>query len=94
MVVVYKTGTLTYQIARRLVKLDKIALVNLVLGEKAVPELIQDEATPERMAAELERFITDSNYGTDVTRTLLRVPSLLGGRGASQRVADLIGEYL
>jgi lipid-A-disaccharide synthase len=94
MVVVYKTGGLTYQIARRLVKLDKIALVNLVLGEKAVPELIQDEATPECMAAELERYVTDTNYCAGVTRTLQRVPSLLGGRGASQRVADLIGEYL
>jgi lipid-A-disaccharide synthase len=94
MVVVYKTGALTYMIARRLVKLDKIALVNLVLGEKAVPELIQHEATPARMAAELGRYLTDDEYRRTVTRSLHRVPSLLGGRGASQRVADAIREYL
>ncbi len=94
MVVVYKTGALTYMIARRLIKLDKIALVNLVLGEKAVPELIQHEATPERMAAKLERFFTDDNYRQIVASSLQRVPSLLGGMGASARAAEAIREYL
>jgi len=93
MVVVYKTGLLTYMIARRLVKLDSIALVNLVLGKKVVPELIQHEATSERMAAELERFLIDEPYRLSVIESLRRVPSVLGGVGASERTAEMIREY-
>jgi len=94
MVVVYRTGTMTYLIARNLVKLDKIALVNLVLDEKVVPELIQNEANSFRMAEETEKYLRNDEYRLSVTRSLARVPSLLGGMGASARVAEAIGEYL
>jgi len=94
MVVVYRTGSVTYQIARRLVKLDKIALANLVLGEKVLPELIQGEATPESIVAELEKLWNDEIYYGQVQEKLHTVPDLLGGKGASRRTADLIGEYL
>ncbi|HWR82922.1 MAG TPA: lipid-A-disaccharide synthase, partial [Candidatus Deferrimicrobium sp.] len=56
MIVIYKTGFITYHIARRLVRLDNIALANLVLGEKVVPELIQSQAYPERILSELSKF--------------------------------------
>ncbi|MCD6249498.1 MAG: lipid-A-disaccharide synthase [candidate division Zixibacteria bacterium] len=94
MVVVYKTGSLTYQIAKRLVKLDKIALVNLVLGKKVVPELIQSEATGEKMATELSRYWSDRDFCERTEAELKRVPSLLGGTSASQRVAEVLAEYL
>lgn len=94
MVVVYKTGWITYQIARRLVELDKIALVNLVLGEKAVPELIQGEMAPKRMADEIGRYLDDNDYRARVSDSLSRVPGLLGGAGASQKAADAIARYL
>ena len=94
MVVVYRTGFMTYLIARNLVKLDKIALVNLVLDKKVVPELVQKEATTRRMAAELERYLLDTRYRSSVAESLGRVPSLLGGKGASARTAAVIGEYL
>ncbi|MDH4156085.1 MAG: lipid-A-disaccharide synthase [candidate division Zixibacteria bacterium] len=94
MVVVYKTGVLTYLIARRLVKLDKIALANLVLNEKVVPELIQGQANTGRILAELDRFKDDAAYYQEVAAKLQRVPGLLGGRGASERAAELVGEYL
>ncbi len=94
MVVVYKTGMLTYQIAKRLVRLDKIALANLVLGEKVVPELIQHEASPANMLVELERYVDDKDYRRDVVSKLNRVPGLLGGEGASERAAKLIAQYL
>jgi len=93
MVIVYKTGTITYQIARRLIKLDKIGLVNLVLGEKVVPELIQNEVIPSRIVAELNRFVTDrAHYGQTVA-ALSRVPAVLGGTGASDRAARLIVDF-
>jgi lipid-A-disaccharide synthase len=94
MVVIYKTGFITYQIARRLVKLDTIGLVNLVLGEKVVPELIQREANPQRIAAELDKFIMQKSYCDEVTNRLGRLPDILGGKGASERTARLLGEYL
>ncbi len=94
MVVMYRTGFVTYQIARRLVKLDKIALVNLVLGEKAVPELIQNEATPGALAKELGRYWEDGHYRAEVIEKLGQVPGVLGGRGASVNAAGVIEEYL
>ncbi len=94
MVVIYKTGFLTYQIARHLVKLDKIALVNLVLNEKVVPELIQEQASPERIAVELEKLYTDRAYFEAIKDKLNQVPKLLGGEGASERAANLIAAYL
>ncbi len=94
MVVVYKIGFVTYQIAKHLVDLDAIGLVNLVAGEKIVPELIQHEASPENMAAAIAGFIND---GEDLGRTvekLRAIPEKLGGTGASERTAKLIGSYL
>ena len=94
MVVIYKTGFITYQIARRLVKLDTIGLVNLVLGEKVVPELIQHEAAPQKVSAELDKYIMQKSYTDEVTARLRRVPEILGGKGASDRAARLLCEYL
>ncbi len=94
MVVVYKTGFVTYQIARRLIKVDKIALVNLVLGEKCVPELIQRAATPRRMVGELEKLWTDETCYESVRGKLNRLPQLLGGEGASARAAGHIAGFV
>ena len=94
MVIVYKTGLVTYQIARRLVKLNDIGLVNLALGERVVPELIQDRATATAMAAEVQRFLNDEVYAQSVLHKLSRLPPLLGDRGASARAATLVNEYL
>ena len=94
MVVVYKTGFITYQIARRLVKLDMIGLVNLVLGEKVVPELIQNAATPEAMASEMAKYLRDASYYSGVQAKLGRLPEILGGTGASGRAAEIVSRYL
>ncbi len=90
MVVIYKTGWITFQIARRLVKLDHIALANLVLGKRVVPELIQHQATPETMAVELSRYFDDDTYRESTIRDLQRTSGILGGRGASERAARAI----
>ena len=94
MVVIYRTGWVSYQIARRLVQLDNIALVNLVLGKRVVPELIQNDANPSRMYDELSQLLTDDQYRRNMQDQLATVPSLLGGLGASRRAAEAIGEYL
>lgn len=90
MVVVYKTGNITYQIARRLIKIDKIALVNLVLNDRVAPELIQHDATPDTMLAALSQLYTDEERYSATCLRLNEVPSLLGGTGASARAASMI----
>ncbi len=94
MVIVYKTGFVSYQIARRIVKLDAIGLVNLTLGRKVVPELIQHEFTPENMAAQISRYAQDDTYRRQTIADLQRLSQILGGVGASERVAAIIEEYL
>lgn len=94
MVVIYKTGWMTYQIARRLIHLDRIALANLVLDDKVVPELIQSEANPGAMLRALERYVSDREYFDTVSARLRKTASILGGPGASSRAAERIGEFI
>lgn len=94
MVIVYKTGWITYQIARRLVTIPSIGLVNLVLGKTVVPELIQGEATPDRIFAELERIWKSRSEYEAIRHNLLGLSSLLHGRGASDRAAAVVAKYL
>lgn len=90
MVVVYKTGILSYLIARQLVRVDHIALANLVLGQRIVAELIQKQATPGNMVEALSKLADDESLYRTVTEKLHSVPELLGGAGASRRAAELI----
>ncbi len=94
MVVIYRTGEITFQIAKRLVKLDKIALANLVMDEKVVPELIQHDASPEGIFLELEKFWNDNEYYDQTVEKLKNIPIILGGTGASERTAKIISEKL
>ena len=64
--------------------------MNLVLDDNVVPELIQGEASPDRMLAELERLHDDEGHYDVVRARLNEVPSLLGGTGASERAAEMI----
>ena len=59
MVIVYRMSPLTYRLARRLVTLDTIGMVNLIAGEKIVPELVQDAFTPDAVAREAVSMLTD-----------------------------------
>ena len=89
LIVVYRTSNLTYQIARRLVKLDRIGLVNIVAGEKVAPELIQDEFTPEAAAAQLLPMLTARAVRGRFDQELQGVRAKLGEPGASKRVAEI-----
>jgi len=94
MVVMYKTGWITFQIAKRLVKLDSIALINLVLGKKIVPELIQHHANAEEISKIISLLWENERAYNHVQDELHKVPSLLGGKGASERAAAAIVEVL
>jgi lipid-A-disaccharide synthase len=90
MVVVYRVSPLTYRLGRRLVKLDTFAMVNLIAGERIVPELIQDDFTPEAAAREAVSMLTDRDRARTVRRGLARVRERLGPPGASRRAAESI----
>jgi lipid-A-disaccharide synthase len=90
MVIVYRVSPLTYRVGRRLVTLDTFGMVNLIAGEKIVPELIQEAFTPESVAAEAISMLTDPARRTRIRQGLARVRERLGGPGASRRAAEAI----
>jgi lipid-A-disaccharide synthase len=94
MVIIYKLAPLTYQIAKRLVKVAHIGLCNIVTGKTVATELIQDEANPQRIVEEMSRILDDEAYGSSIRQGLASVRSKLGGGGASANVARLIPELI
>jgi len=90
MVVVYRLSPLTYALGRRFVKLDTFAMVNLIAGERIVPELIQDAFTPETVAAEALSILGDPSRAARMRAGLARVRDKLGAPGASRRAAEAI----
>ncbi|MDO9516184.1 MAG: lipid-A-disaccharide synthase [Syntrophales bacterium] len=94
MIIVYKVSPISYIIGRMLVHIDHIGLVNLIAGRRIVPELIQGEATPERMADEVTDILTSRSRMEGMKRDLQAVGAMLGGPGASQRAAHLACEMI
>ena len=90
MVIIYKLSPLTYQLAKRLVKVPNIGLCNIVAGETVVRELIQDEANAVNISAEIGTILSDDGYDGTIRHKLAQVRSRLGCGGASQNVARLI----
>jgi len=94
MVVVYKMAWLSYWVARLLVRMSHFALVNILAGRTVVPELLQQEASPERMAAEIERLLSDPGARRAQLDGLAEVRRALGEPGAARRVAEEIAGAL
>jgi lipid-A-disaccharide synthase len=90
MVVVYKLSWPTYAIARALIRVKHIAMANLLAGKTVVPELIQREATPERVATEAARYLDEPAYAASVRAELLAVRRALGTPGACDRAAAAV----
>jgi lipid-A-disaccharide synthase len=90
MVIVYRLSPLTYRLGRRFVRVDTFGMANLVAGRAIVPELIQDAFTPERVAAETIRFLTDADAAAGTRAALRDVREKLGAPGASARAAAAI----
>jgi len=90
MVIVYRVSRATYFLGRRLVKLDTFGMVNLIAGERIVPELIQDAFTPEGAAAEAVSLLTDRQRIAAMRDGYERMRKRLGGPGASRRAAAAI----
>jgi lipid-A-disaccharide synthase len=94
MIVVYRLAPLTAAIAKLLVRTPMFAMVNLIAGQRVVPELVQKDFTPGRLANEAIRLLDSPDARAEMRRGLAEVREKLGPPGAVERAADLIAEML
>jgi lipid-A-disaccharide synthase len=98
MIVVYRLSPLTARLAKPLVRTKFFSMVNLIAGRTVVPELIQDDFTPQRLAAEAESLLsgspTDNPRVLEMLRGLQEVQKLLGPPGAVDRAVDEIARLV
>lgn len=87
-VVCYKGSAISYAIAKRLVKVKYISLVNLILDRPVVKELIQKHFNTDTLAEELSRLLTDNDYRSGLALAYDQLHLKLGGPGASARTAN------
>jgi lipid-A-disaccharide synthase len=94
LVVVYRTGALNYALARRLVKISHVGLVNVLAGRELAPEFVQNRARPALIAEAVERLLNDERSRTETILAFRALrENLRGGRGA-KRVAELAAELM
>lgn len=93
-VVVYKGAPLSVSIARLLVNIKYISLVNLIMDDKVVEELIQEDCNPVKIIAELDNLLHDPLYRTRMLINYDELAERTGEAGASGRAAKLITGYL
>lgn len=89
-VVCYKGSFISYHIAKRLVKIKYISLVNLVADRPLIKELIQNDLNSDNLKRELDKLLFDENYREEIFDGYKSMRKLLGGPGASKRLAHLI----
>jgi len=92
LVVAYRTGRVSFALAKRLVTVSNIGLVNVVAGREVAREFIQDAIVPAKMAESLSELITDTPRRREVLAGLAEVRSKLGSPGAANRVARMASE--
>ena len=90
MIIVYKTSFLTYQIMKNLIRVNKIGMANILLDEKVVPELIQHDASEEKIFETGRKILSDENLYSSIKQKLSGIKNKLGEAGASARAAKII----
>ena len=88
-VVCYKGSYISYHIAKRIINLDYISLVNLIMEREVVKELIQDEFNTKNLKIELRKILTEENRKR-IFEEYFELEQKLGGKGASRNTAELI----
>jgi lipid-A-disaccharide synthase len=91
-VVCYKGNWISYQIAKRLITLEYISLVNLIMDRQVVTELIQEDLNPENLAKELDSILSGPGREAQLS-ACSELREKLGGTGASDQAAQLIVDF-
>lgn len=93
-VVVYSTNFLTYRLGKMVVKIDNIAMANIILGENAIDELIQNDVNEQTIYSKCASLLIDKNKYESVKQKLGSIKEKLGGSGASEKAAAIINSYM
>ena len=94
MVVVYRVRLMTYLAGRILIRVPFLGMVNIVAGKQVCPELLQGDATPEKLARAIEPLLADSQTRKNMINELDRVRGILGDPGAVERAAKIVLQEL
>jgi lipid-A-disaccharide synthase len=94
MVIIYKVHPLTYFIAKFLTNITHFGLVNIVAGEEVVPELLNEQVTPERIAAKALEVLKDPEQARMVKDRLQKVRESLGEPGVVARIARSMADSM
>jgi len=94
MVVVYKMSPLNYRLGKLLVHVWSITIANLVAGKRIIQELVQAEASPQKIAIEVHRLLADIDYRNAMRHSLQEVSERMGKPGASAQAAEAILSFL
>lgn len=94
MVIIYKVSAPSYYVGKMIINVDHIGLVNIIAGKTVVPELIQGEANPEKIAAEVLGLLANSARMDHIRSELSKIKETLGSPGAAERAARLAYDML
>ncbi|MGD1151703.1 MAG: lipid-A-disaccharide synthase [Syntrophales bacterium] len=89
MIIIYKVSAPSYYVGKMVIDVDHIGLVNIIAGKEIVPELIQFEASPEKIAAEVMDILAAKERMERIKAELKKIRDMLGSHGAAERVARL-----
>jgi lipid-A-disaccharide synthase len=92
--VVYKGNAISIGIARMLVNIKYISLVNLVMDSQVVKELIQEDCSGDKISAEIDLMVKDEAYRLSMLENYEKLALKMGSAGASERAAELMMGYL
>jgi lipid-A-disaccharide synthase len=93
-IVCYKAGLISYQIARRLVDIKFISLVNLIMDEEVVKEVIQHDFKTQTLVAGLNDLVNNSEIRKNMVENYAKLRGKLGGSGASEKAAGIITRFI
>lgn len=88
----YRTSWISYIMGKRLITVNSVTMANLLLNRNVINEYIQNDAQPDKLAAEIETLLGNEKRRTELRHVTEEVRSILGGPGAAKRAAEKIVE--
>jgi lipid-A-disaccharide synthase len=91
---VYRVAPLTYAMAKLLVKIRRIGIVNILAEKDVIREFVQEDATVANVSGELQRLLDSGEAREEMRREMAETVALLGGTGAHDRAAEAVAKWL